>query len=71
MIPIDGEKSQATISVLDYHVHTGSHTHTHTLVSVTKRHLKGSLIKLGQSCLLITGLKVSIYLYSLVLLIVP
>lgn len=69
-------EAKSAISALDYHVHTSKHTRilshqTATLLSMTRGHLKRSLIELRQSCLLITGLKVSIYLYSLVLLIAP
>lgn len=52
-----------------------THTHTHTRTPdnhfgpVTARHLTGSLIELRESCLLITRLKVSMYLYPLLLLI--
>lgn len=53
-------------------LHTHTHKYKHTLDSpVTKRHLTGSLIELRESCPLIARLKVSLYLYSLVLLIAP
>lgn len=55
------QRPRGSISALDYKY---TLTHTATLPSMTEGHLNTSQIELKKSCLLITGLKVSIFVFT-------